>query len=192
MDLEVYVQRRGGLDISCATGVFDALERSGSAVDRKGDGLACGGEYSRRHHRVLRRGVAMTRAVAIGQVVQGDKEKPELTDMINTTCAVDLAELEGDEATGADVCQEYKVVAPLTKSRRMGKGSVLHGGTVADVGHLYAFGNTEERYRIKILGCKGKGTLGVDRPFNHATKVGSVKERTGDYDDALRNKKALW
>jgi hypothetical protein len=37
------------------------------------------------HHRVLRRGVAMTRAVAIGQVVQGDKEKPELTDMINTT-----------------------------------------------------------------------------------------------------------
>ena len=138
---------------------------------------------------VLRRGVAMTRAVAIGQVVQGDKEKPELTDMINTTCAVDLAELEGDEATGADVCQEYKVVAPLTKSRRMGRGSVLHGGTVADVGHLYAFGNTEERYRIKILGCKGKGTLGVDRPFNHTTKVGSVKERTGDYEDALRNKK---
>ncbi|KOO31680.1 NAD-dependent glycerol-3-phosphate dehydrogenase, partial [Chrysochromulina tobinii] len=112
----------------------------------------------------------MTRAVAIGQVVQGDKEKPELTDMINTTCAVDLAELEGDEATGADVCQEYKVVAPLTKSRRMGKGSVLHGGTVADVGHLYAFGNTEERYRIKILGCKGKGVLGVDRPFDHTTK----------------------
>ena len=71
----------------------------------------------------------------------------------------------------------------------MGKGSVLH----ADVGHLYAFGNTEERYRIKILGCKGKGTLGVDRPFNHATKVlgRCVKERTGDYDDALRNKKAL-
>ena len=82
------------------------------------------------------------------------------------------------------------MVAPLTmKSRRMGKGSVLH----ADVGHLYAFGNTEERYRIKILGCKGKGTLGVDRPFNHATKVlgRCVKERTGDYDDALRNKKAL-
>ena len=83
------------------------------------------------------------------------------------------------------------MVAPLTKSRRMGRGSVLHGGTVADVGHLYAFGNTEERYRIKILGCKGKGTLGVDRPFNHTTKVGSVKERAGDYEDALRNKKAL-
>ena len=33
--------------------------------------------------------------------------------------------------------------------------------------------------------------LGVDRPFDHTTKAGSVKERTGDYDDALRNKKAL-
>ena len=79
-----------------------------------------------------------------------------------------------ERITGADVCQEYKVVAPLTKSRRMGRGSVLHGGTVADVGHLYAFGNTEERYRIKILGCKGKGTLGVDRPFNHTTVTGHI------------------
>jgi hypothetical protein len=39
--------------------------------------------------------------------------------------------------------------------------------------------------------CELKGVLGVDRPFDHTTKVGSVKERTGDYDDALRNKKAL-
>ncbi len=36
-----------------------------------------------------------------------------------------------------------------------------------------------------------KGVLGVDRPFDHTTKVGSVKERAGDYEDALRNKKAL-
>ena len=42
----------------------------------------------------------MTRAVAIGQVVQGDKEKPELTDMINTTCAVDLGGGGGGEAGG--------------------------------------------------------------------------------------------
>ena len=54
----------------------------------------------------------MTTSVAIGQCVQGDKEKPELTDMINHGYAVDLAELEGDDATGADVCQEYKVPSP--------------------------------------------------------------------------------
>ena len=70
----------------------------------------------------------MTRAVAIGQVIQGDKEKPELTDMINSTCAVDLAELKGDDAPGADVCQEYKVVSPLTKTHRTGRGSKVHGG----------------------------------------------------------------
>ena len=191
MDFEVYLQRRGSLSITSATGLFDALEKKGEAVDRKGDGLSCGGEYSWRHHRVLRRGVAMTRAVAIGQVVQGDKERPELTDMINSTCAVDLAELEGDDATGADVCQEYKVVSPLTKTHRTGRGSKVHGGSVANVGHLYAFGNTEERYRIKILGCKGRGRLGKDPPFNHATGVGSVKARPGDYFDALRNKKAI-
>ena len=75
------------------------------------------------------------------------------------------------------VCQEYKVVAPLTKTKaarhgpRIGdarRGTEARSPTV--LGHLYAFGNTEElteeRYRIKILGCKGKGTLGVDRPFN--------------------------
>ena len=117
--------------------------------------------------------------------------------MINTTCAVDLAELEGDEATGADV--PLPMCARSTRwCSRAAHQEPPHGpwvgparGTVADVGHLYAFGNTEERYRIKILGCKGKGTLGVDRPFNHttSTKVGSVKERTGDYEDALRNKK---
>ena len=76
----------------------DALERSGSAVDRKGDGLACGAAAGSTLDgttgRPTARSVAMTRAVAIGhEVVQGDKEKPELTDMINTTCAVDLAEL---------------------------------------------------------------------------------------------------
>ena len=49
MDFEVYLQRRGSLSITSATGLFDALEKKGEAVDRKGDGLSCGGEYSRRH-----------------------------------------------------------------------------------------------------------------------------------------------
>ena len=108
------------------------------------------------------------------------------------------AELEGDDTTGA-LCQEYKVVAPAhqNESRRMGRGSVGctagHGGTVADVlGHLYAFGNTEERYRIKILGCKGKGTLGVDRPFNpHYQSWSRDGRATTTTLFGLRNKKAL-
>ena len=43
----------------------------------------------------------MTTAVSIGQCVQGDKEKPELMDMLNEGYAVDLSEFEGDDATGA-------------------------------------------------------------------------------------------
>ena len=43
------------------------------------------------------------------------------------------------------------------------------GGSVANVGHLYAFGNTEEWYRIKILGVKARGREGHDRPFDHST-----------------------
>eukprot|EP00900_Chrysochromulina_parva_P024190 jgi/Chrpa1/6404/Chrysochromulina_OHIO_Genome00016774-RA len=73
------------------------------------------------------------------------------------------------------VCQEYKVVAPLTKTKaarhgpRIGdarRGTEARSPTSSATSIVYAFGNTEERYRIKILGCKGKGTLGVDRPFN--------------------------
>ena len=44
------LQRRGGLAISAAAPAFDALERAGDTVDRKGDALANGGEYNRRHN----------------------------------------------------------------------------------------------------------------------------------------------
>ena len=56
---------------------------------------------------------------------------------------------------------------------------------------LLGLGNTEEAYRIDVLGCKGRGTLGCDQPFDHNTGKGSVKERRGDYYDALYNKRAV-
>ena len=173
----------------CAWG--DGYIILGETVDRKGDGLSNKGEYSRRHHRVLRRGVAMTTAVSIGQCVQGDKEKPELTDMLNEGYAVDLAEFEGDDATGADVCQEYKVPSPTVKSYSAGGGTKKDGGCAASVGHLYGLGNTEEKYRLKVLGCKARGYLGRDKPLDHKTGRGSVKALRGDYWDALKNKKAV-
>ena len=191
LDFEIYLQRRSSLNITSAEAVFDALERKGEVVDRKGDKLSNSGEYSRRHNRVLRRGVAMTTAVAIGQCVQGDKEKPELTNMLNEGYAVDLGELEGDDATGADVCQEYKVPSPTTKSAHAaGKGSKKDGGCPASVGHLYGLGNTEEKYRLTVLGCKARGFVGRDKPLDHATGRGAVKSHRGDYWDALKNKKA--
>ena len=62
---------------------------------------------------------------------------------------------------------------------------------MGDVGHLYGLGNTEEAYRMQVLGCKARGVLGKDKPFCHKTGKGSVKARDGEYYDALRNRKAM-
>ena len=56
--------------------------------------------------------------------------------------------------------------------------------TYASVGHLYAFDNTEERYRLAILGCRAKGHRG-GRLFDPSTSRGWVKKQKGKYHDAL-------
>jgi hypothetical protein len=80
---------------------------------------------------------------------------------------------------------ETKVPNPLTQSRSAGKGSRKKGGKPASVGHLYAFGNTEEFYRVDVLGCNQVGHPTM-APFNHATGKGYVARREGQYADALR------
>ena len=104
--------------------------------------------------------------------------------MLNTGYAVDIAELEGDDATGGDALYEVKVPSPLTKSQVKGCGGRDGSGQPASVGHLFAFGNTEERYRLKILGCRRRGRK-RDGPLNHHTGKGYVAEVRGDYYDAL-------
>ena len=69
-------------------------------------------------------------------------------------------------------------------------GSSARGGNPASVGHLYGFGNTEEKYRVNILGCKARGNKATDRPFDHSTGAGWVAGRRGDYYDALVNKRS--
>lgn len=119
---------------------------------------------------------------------QGGQTRPRRTCSINEGCAVDLAELEGDDATGGDCLYEIKVPSPLTKKFIVGKGSKKKGGGPASVGHLHAFGNTEEFYRLTILGCRRRGRK-TDLPFNHKTNKGRVDAREGSYHDALFNKK---
>ena len=55
------------------------------------------------------------------------------------------------------------------------------------MGHAFAFGNTEEKLHLKILGCKARG-LPTDPPLNHTTGEGRVLAHKGDYTDALVNK----
>ena len=74
--------------------------------------------------------------------------------------------------------------SPLTASYSAGRGSAKKGGAAASVGHLYAFGNTEEEYRTMILGCAARGAPS-DGPFDHATGKGWVAQHDGHYKDAL-------
>ena len=91
--------------------------------------------------------------------------------------------------TGGDVQIEVKVPNPLTSTRSAGRGTHKYGGIPASVGNLYGFGNTEEPYRVLVLGCERRGTPG-GTPFDHKTGEGWVAAQDGDYRDALVNKHA--
>ena len=64
------------------------------------------------------------------------------------------------------------------------------------VGHLVAFGNTEEWLHRAILGCRARGLpppgaapAGRLPPFDHKTGEGHVPFHGGDYYDARYNKR---
>jgi hypothetical protein len=154
---------------------------------RLGDCLANAGEYNKRHNGVMYKAQRMVSAVAVGAVIQGDKTKPELTQELNATHTIDLAELGGDEATGADVLYEIKVPSPLVKSKRVGRGTQAHGGVPAAVGHLYDFGNTLEEYEVTVFGSPERGRP-RDGAFDHSTGRGWVAKADGQYKDALAKK----
>ena len=116
-----WLQRRGGLHLSAAKPLHDEQEARGTAIDRKGDAHANGGEYNRRHNAAVRSTVKMVKAGAIGPVIQGDKEDKAKTDMLNTMHVVDVGEIGGDAETGGDVNYMYEVKVPTPL-----KGSASH------------------------------------------------------------------
>ena len=73
-------------------------------------------------------------AVAIGQLVLGDKEDAARTAFLNEDHVVDLAEIGGDDDTGADMLYEIKCKSALCKQFSCGNGSASHGGAPASVG----------------------------------------------------------
>ena len=76
----------------------------------------------------------MVYAVAIGQIVPGDKEDMARTAFLNEAHAVDGAEIGGDENTGANVLHEVKRKAALCKKFSGGIGSTKHGGWQPSMG----------------------------------------------------------
>ena len=182
------LERRGRLDIAMAKGANDALLAAGEETDYKGDNMSNKGEFNRRHNATNRATYDYVRAAATGPVILGDKEKPHLTAALNKDHVLDLAEICGDEETGADVLYETKVPMPVQKTQHSGQrrdGS----GAPRDVGHLYGFGNTLERYLLLVKGCKQRDGP-ASGPYDHATGKGRVLAAKGDYNDALVNKRS--
>ena len=92
----------------------------------------------------------------------------------------DLA-MPGASPWGTDVLIECKTPSPFTSASHAGQGGP-RGGTIADVGHLFAHGNTEEGLRLTNLGCAQRGSP-HDPPFDHTTGRGYVAARDGVYSD---------
>ena len=180
----VATQRRLGLYLSCGSPVFTASAAAGLPTDYVGDAFCNGGEHNRRHGACLRASSTAVASRAIGPVVLGDKSDEARTCIFNEGHVVDFAHVGGDPHTAADQCWEIKVPSPCTQFYSAGHGSSTGGGKPASVGHLYAFGNTEEFLRVTILGCAGRGCAS-DGPFDHSTGTGWVVEQRGDYHDAI-------
>ena len=72
----------------------------------------------------------------------------------------------------------------MVKPKTTGRGTRKDGGVPAPVGHLYAFGNTEEQYRLQILGARARGHK-QDPPLDHSTGRGRVRKQHGKYAHAL-------
>jgi len=113
-------------------------------------------------------------------VLMGDKGKGKAAYAEWNDCYIpDVVSIGEDETTLAEIKNYSAIVGPGTGAPAC---TSLNG-------HVFAFGNTEERLKHKVLGSRQRGRA-VDGAFNHGDGSGYVKAHYGDYGDAIRNRKA--
>ena len=118
--------------------------------------------------------------------VLGDKEKAGEYKKYNEGHVPDIVQ-PGASAWGTDWIGETKVPSPL--------GAAPAKDQCEHVGHLVAFGNTEEWLHRQILGCRARNQPaqppagGRLPPFDHKTGEGHVPFHGGDYHDARYKKR---
>jgi len=132
-----------------------------------------------------------TPPVSLQSVLLGDKDKQARSKSpltsYNATHVPDIVEPGGGPG-GSDRVYEGKVVSPCTASDyQTGK---MTGTRPPKRGHLFGLGNTEESYRVMILGTKRRGNPN-DEPFDHDTGEGYVEQRDGDCVDARKRGKQI-
>ena len=109
----------------------------------------------------------------------GDKAEADKYKQYNVGHVADLVQ-PGASPWGTDWLGETKVPSSL------GLAPPTH--QCAHVGHLVAFGSTEEWWHRVVLGCRQRGVL-ADGPFDHRTGKGHVPFHKGDYYDARHVKR---
>ena len=82
---------------------------------------------------------------------------------------------------------DVKVAPPLTASHKVGLGRKGAGSCRFD-GHLFAFGNTEDEFKVLVNGTRRRRRR-IDGPFNHNTGRGFVDDNVSQYHDAIYNKR---
>ena len=175
----IALQRRLGLYIASAKAANEALTAAGEEPDWLGDALCNDGEHSSRHHAVNRAWRDALAAVATGAVLLGDKQEADKYKQYNADHVPDIVQV-GASPWGTDWLGESKVISSL--------GLTPPTHQCAHVGHLVAFGNTEEWWHRVVLGCRARSTL-ADGPFDHSTGKGHVPFFKGDYHDARHVKR---
>ena len=193
----IAMARRHGLYLKDLVDVIDDMRASddpdtrteGLKQDILGDRLCNTDDCNTRHHEHLRAWHGAISAVSLQAVILGDKDKQAKSKSpltsYNATHTPDIVEPGGGPG-GSDRVFEGKVVSPCTASdSQTGR---MTGTRPPKRGHLFAFGNTEESYRIMILGTKRRGNPNGE-PFDHETGEGYVAQRDGDYVDARQRGK---
>ena len=183
------LQRRCGLYISDFEATATSLLQRDVACDKLGDYTDGRSNHNRRHGGALRGWYDAISAVVDTPVILGDKGTPEATAHLNRGHVIDIGEPGGGPG-GTDRLTEIKIASPLQMRHAAGVGSSVNGGTPASVGHLYAFGNTEERLRLANLGCRARGHPSMP-PLDHHTGRGWVRAQRGCYYDAFVCKRSI-
>jgi hypothetical protein len=116
--------------------------------------------------------------VHLGDKNTTDEKAQERNAHFNTGHVSDTIEPSGGRS-GEDRLGEHKVVSPFRKTPNE-EGEL-------NVGHIFAFGSTEERQRGIIFGIQPQGAQHEEK-FNHFTGRGYHKGKTGHYDDAIYKK----
>ena len=189
------MQRRYGLHLSYPHHLLDAIAAAGGTVTismRLGDTFAHNANHSTAHKWLV---VAWSDAEAAADpsatVYRGDKSKGhEPYSFVSASYVPDVIKLTGGDSGAPSASDddrpsilEIKHYSPIVRDSRSGAGpTTLNGGS-------YAFGNTEEQLKWKVLGTRQRG-VPQQGAFNHTTGSGFVPAHDGDYVDAIKNRKA--